>query len=318
MPEQFLPDLTFNCSVNQDNQYFCEVFGNNWYKYFALIFSSVFVCFAAYISFAAVWYEVSESSWNKTIISELSKLIHLFGVFGLLGTYVIDLSRYLYGPLNQHVCFLQVVFKNSIKTEVLLFLDANIIARYLLIFHCNNPLAIDYGFWSTFLGTCILTLSSVFNFSIFFVADQQPINYYICTDIDPRSFMRVPQKRVGYVEIISLIIHIFLKIRICIFKSKTNALILQNSNKFNDYTFNDFAINLILILVMVFYEMVNQKISSFNLISINQFPNYLFVYYFHLFGPCSISLTVGMFYYGRNKFLRTFAWKKVSRLFSIS
>ena len=319
MPTQFLQSVEFNCSTSEGNIFYCGIFADNWYKYLTVCFSVILVTVGIALSAYAVWYEINESNANKTIINELSSLIHITGTLGLLVTHVIELARYLYGPLNKHICFLQVVIKHSIKTEILLFLDANIIARYVVIFHCKNPLAIEDGLWSTFVCSSIFILSKVFNFAIFFVRHQQPINFYICADMDPTSFMSESQKIFGNLEIASFILHVILKLRIWIFKLKCGPDILKDKNNvlnFDDKTFNDFAINTLLIFFFALYAILNQKVSSFDLATMNQFPSFILVQFFNLLGPGIIFITVCSFYYKRHKMLRRHAIKTIYKLFS--
>ena len=131
---------------------------------------------------------------------------------------VMQVSIQLFGPFNQSLCFLIILLKNIVRTDILLFLCANIIARYILIFHLKNPLAVVDDFWCVFISLWIFGFGLSQNFVLYYLPGRQPTNYFICSGIDPTPFLKLPQKGVGQTEVFSFVIHFLVKTRILYFK----------------------------------------------------------------------------------------------------
>ena len=76
-----------------------------------------------------------------------------------------DVVRYAFGPLPTQFCFLQVVFKNAVLSQSLLYLDAITVARYLLIFWTKNPASVNDDFWSSYITIWIYISSFAANYA---------------------------------------------------------------------------------------------------------------------------------------------------------
>jgi hypothetical protein len=155
------------------------------------------------------------------------------------------------------------------------------------------------------------------------ILGRQPINYYLCADIDPTEYLKLRQKMVGIVEVLSALIHFAVKCKIWHFKKIKNqncAKGLKNKKhlfNLDNNSYADFSINLCVILVCLLYEMLNLKVSSFNVSEMNQYPNYLYVYLFQIIGPNFLCWTVAVMFYYRYQLLREAVLKKIHQyLFS--
>jgi hypothetical protein len=77
--------------------------------------------------------------------------------------------RYAFGPLNATICFIELVIKNSIVTQMMLFLDGIIIGRYVFIFWLKNPMAFNDEFWDQFISIWIVSFASISQFIFVFM-----------------------------------------------------------------------------------------------------------------------------------------------------
>ena len=61
------------------------------------------------------------------------------------------------------------------------------LARYVFIFHLKNPARFQDDFWHLFLNIWIVGFGLVSQFVFVYLPGQQPINFYICAGLDPRT-----------------------------------------------------------------------------------------------------------------------------------
>ena len=104
-------------------------------------------------------------------------------VIALLGP-MLDTLRFIVGPFSIHFCFWHLLLKVVTKTIILLFLDAILITKYLLIFWLKNPCAVNDDFWSVFLNFLIIGAGILSDFVRNFLPGKQTFSYYICAGID--------------------------------------------------------------------------------------------------------------------------------------
>jgi formate-dependent nitrite reductase membrane component NrfD len=252
---------------------------------------------------------------------KLSYIVFWIAISSLPIIQALEVSIQLFGPFNQCFCFSFITFKNIVRTTILLFLCANIIARYILIFHLKNPLAVVDGFWCVFISSWIFGFGLSLNFVLYFLPGRQPTNYYICSGIDPTPFLKLPQKAVGRTEIFSFVIHFLVKSRILYFKRINYEGYAGGNQNASNGLFNldfkslaDFTTNILIILAFALLALLNMTVSSMTLAEMNKFPNYIIVYVFQLLGPCLLSFSVGLIYYSRHQALRVDVFKRFSSL----
>jgi hypothetical protein len=83
------------------------------------------------LSYGIVWYEHYGIDRRRTLMNKLVASIHWTAMVAVPLSQISELPRYFLGPQSIGFCFLQSVFKNSVKWQCLLLLDAVIFARYL-------------------------------------------------------------------------------------------------------------------------------------------------------------------------------------------
>jgi hypothetical protein len=69
------------------------------------------------------------------------------------------LYRYIAGPLPSAVCRFNYFYKLTLTTEVMLFANCFLVARYVSIFCLKNPTALPHDFWSLFVNMWVVGFS---------------------------------------------------------------------------------------------------------------------------------------------------------------
>jgi hypothetical protein len=160
------------------NETFGIIYESKPSKTMAIVISSTFTIIFTVMCLGAVWYDLYGNNPNRTLMHKITSLVHWTGFCVVPLNHIIELFRYLHGPLHPQLCFGQVVLKNVMRSQILLLLDANIIARYICIFHLKNPMGIQDNFWRILIGMWVLLCSIVLNMTIFLLPGVNFINIF--------------------------------------------------------------------------------------------------------------------------------------------
>ena len=79
---------------------------------------------------------------------------------------LVDVIRYLYGPLPFWLCNINLFLKSVVLMQMLLFCDAAMVIKYVSIFWLKNPAGFQDAYWSRFLNTWILVGSFIMQLSL--------------------------------------------------------------------------------------------------------------------------------------------------------
>ena len=74
---------------------------------------------------------------------------------------VLEIIRYIYGPFPNFLCNLVYLIRNICPLQLILFLNASFVIRYVYVFHSTNPTAYQDDFFIFFLS--IWTYSKSFS-----------------------------------------------------------------------------------------------------------------------------------------------------------
>ncbi len=209
-----------------------------------------------------------------------------------------ELFRYTFGPLPSVVCICHLWIKNVTSFNGMLFYDGILLTNYIFIFRLKNPAAFQDDFWNNFLNKWILGCSSLSQLIYILMPGNQPLNFFLCSGIRPNIQSKT---KINYISLIvlvlSFLLHIFLSLKIFLFKRKIAKIeqinvFEQKRQKFvfdiDKDTLIGFAVNFMnmafLALCGVFVSIAN----NMNPVEINKYPNYLIMYFWHLIFPLCI------------------------------
>jgi hypothetical protein len=290
-----------------DSKTFCFLSADLNTKFTVIIFALFLTATSCLLSFGVIWYDHNGNDNYRTLIHRGATLMAWYGLIGIPVIEIFDILQSILGTFPRQICLAGLIVKNMIKTQVLLCMDLNIIFRYVLIFHLKNPLAVQDEFWTTFFCSWIVGFSFVYNTTFFILPGKKPLNYYICSDIDPSSDSNLTIKMNVYVEIFSLLLHMAINLKIKMYK-KNHVLTEQHHNNhsltLDEKTITSLTINLTIILITIVHFGFSVKTRSLTLAQINSNPYKLLVIGFHLLGNVILSNSISAVYYLRNEKLR--------------
>jgi hypothetical protein len=309
-----------NCSHFE--KYFSPAFENNILKTISIIFATLSTPVCIFLLYGLIWFEKFGTDHRSTLANKFLSST-CWSLMCALVVCSLDIIRYVVGPLPQMVCFLAVIARNTIQTQVVLFFNAILVTRYVFIFWIKNPGSVDDDFWCRFISIWIVCFSTTMNFVIYTLPVKQPMFFFVCADIDPQSMLAQSSKPLAVHEILSVLMLIVIKIRISIHKKNhqptepTNifhkSYVLAMIEKQN---IADFTSNLIGLLSLTSLALLIFKVNSMDTTEINKFPNFLLLYFFQMFCPQLICLTVFMMNYNRCKNMRDTLKRELNEWFN--
>lgn len=294
-----------------------------------LIVSVIFSFFGSVVLvvslYGIIWYERFGSDNKRTLINKLVSAqcwstIHYYSFCQM-----IDILRYITMAYPERICFFLVVFKNSIKAQVLLFIDANLLSQYLFVFWLKNPAGVNDDFWSVFISLWIKGFSYTFYLTKLTLDAKKPIVYYTCANILPDNFSSLPNSIQGHFEIFSILFYILVKIKIEHFK-RSNKITDDRSEthlsrkrqvieSMAKNSLTNSKTNLMILSVYFSFIFVTVRLNQSSLAAISIFPNNLFVYFFQLISPILIGLSIAVIIYSRNATMRHFLMNEMKTNF---
>ena len=270
------------------DDFFSFLMPNSPIKIGSLIVSAIIIVITPVLLSSIIWFEKYGPDNRRTFLNRLYKSIWMVEMEIIFVLQLTEIFRFVYGPMPRFYCFLKTVARTSYTFQLLLYLDAIAIARYLLIFCLKNPTAFQDEFWNMFLGIWIRLAGWLLSIVWSFPTDRQLINYYVCSGEDPTKDFKKPLEYNRIVEILTLIIHIIVYFRIKVYKINNsdishpagNSLI---GNKFlSDITaqsLESFSKNAINVGVLVMTVISASYLSQLEPEKICLYKNFLYLHY---------------------------------------
>ncbi len=228
----------------------------------------------------------------------------------------IDITRYVFGPLPKWVCLFQLMLKNVINMQTVLFCDAVSVARYLFIFYIKNPRALQDEFWHTLINIWVVSCGILSQFVFVYLPGQQPLNFFLCSGQNPLSAGKDHSVKKNYVFSITLILSTILQLSAAAklathrlkLDPKTTQAYIDNFRKENSF---DILMISSFLAIAIIYGYLVFSIQTMEPVLINVYPNYLFVYGLHFGFPLVGCTTFTLLFYAKNKHLTLTLWEEL-------
>ena len=314
----------FNCSTSGSETHFSGVFEDNPSKFASLALAVVATPLNTVLLFGIIWFEHFGSDQKRILTNKRLSSVCWTWIFGMTVCFV-DVLRYLVGPFPKSLCMVLVIAKNVAKTQVVLFFDAIVIVRFIFIFCLKNPGRVNDDFWSVFANCWISGMSVAVNFVVYSLPIRQPVHFYVCADLDPRPFSAHPLKVPAVLEVSSVALHLILKLSIIAFKPKfgpsvdnhprTRCIKGEFLASLEQQSIADFTSNILAMICLTLLSLYSILTNSLIKPEINEYPNYLYLYFLQFVFPCLVSFLIPTVHYLRSPQLRKTVMREAIQIF---
>jgi hypothetical protein len=290
-------------SFIEDGDYFAGVFEKRLFTKISLSVSLIITAILVVLLLGIILFDQIRSDLKRIIITRLFCSGCWFSIGYLFLVQLVDIFRYIYGPLPELACFYHHVIKNAMCQQLLIILNLVVIFRYVFIFWLKNPAAFQDEFWHLFLVIWMSGFSLVSQWVFAYFPGTQSLNYYVCLGIYPTESSEMFSPKQNHLmrlfQFFTITLLFFMYIRIEKFRvkgSSHNNLINLDNNFFASVFMYCFYAVFVLVFVLLIL-----KINSMDPKTANFYPNYLYFNIFHLLAPVALSLPVVLLYYIKHK-----------------
>ena len=279
---------------------------------FSLAFSTLGVILVPFFFYSIIWFNSHGSDKKITFLNMITSASCWIGIEYNCIIQTTEIIRFCIGPLPEWFCFLKTLLRNAYVTQVFLYFDTIALTRYLFIFWLKNPAAFHSDFWILFLNIWIRGASLIFNGVWSIKSEHQIISFYVCSGIDPTEDFKVPLKLYAVIELGSIIINVFVWIKVQMFKrrsTKTNVTDRRYLNwkkvfltEFHYESIANFTTSMANLLIIFFLAFGAVYLSGVKPKEMQNHRAALYLQY--LVAPCFASIMFVAVYYLRHKLLR--------------
>lgn len=174
----------------------------------------------------------------------------------------------------------------------------------------KNPLAYFDDFWCRFICIWVTLSTFLIQYALDFIPGKHPLNYFVCTgknpDLDASKETKIIRNHSMLIGCVSLIIiHLIVNIRIAIYQRKAAKPAAKAWGRVVDRKpLTDYLVVVSYITFLVLHILLLLKVQSLDMIKMDVYPNYIYLYYLHLWLLPNFSLTLISIYFIRNRQLR--------------
>ena len=202
--------------------------------------------------------------------------------------------------------------------QAMFLLDAIVITKYIFVFVLKNPVAIQEGYFLTFINISTFIISFISQCVYMWFPGRNPMVFYICIRRFPISQIPLDTPIKPNLPLLAVMAFTILSHIIAGFKlrkaKKAVVPISTNQNHQNQITllnvFKDkqllanFTSNIISIGLLMFSSFLVNVINRMTPQELNRRPNIMLVFFWLLFLPMILSYATISIYYSRHKDLQ--------------
>ena len=203
-----------------DTDYFSGLLDSNAGKIISLMISCFGIVASPLVLLSIIWYEKYGNDSNRTLLNMFASLYCWAVVEFIILVQIPETARFLFGPLPGFVCHIQVFFRSVSVTVLFMYKNFSAATKYVFIFWLKNPAAFDNEFWCLLICIWVHFFTLVLHISDYTLASKKSIHYYVCAGIEPFAGNTGLPNLNGKVEIFSIMLHIFINLRVYFYKRK--------------------------------------------------------------------------------------------------
>jgi hypothetical protein len=300
-----------NSRLNATTDFYPTLLENNIFRVVCLTLSVFTLLVGLPFIYSVIWFERYGSDKKRTSLNLLFLKINYINIVYLCFIQFPELLRYTYGPLPIFICHVQYISRSVCAITILLFVDAITATRFIFIFWLKNPAAFHDDFWCHFISLWIFGFSSIWCFSWHYLLQVQSSGFYICTGWQvSKESLSSPGMGIGSLLIMSVVLNIFVYLKIYSYKQKPTGLTLSRScvaksvvlKEIEEQSLSSFAAILFGILMTALSFANSLKLNNVIILNFNTYPNYFFAYFRSFVTPALTLILVMILFIGKRTY----------------
>ena len=104
-----------------------------------------------------IWFERFGSDLKRIFINRIVTSVAWSSMSWYILVQTTDMFLYFYRPLPELICFTNLVVRNTIIVQTILFFDSIVVVRYVAIFWMKDPENFKDDFWFRFVNCWIVS-----------------------------------------------------------------------------------------------------------------------------------------------------------------
>jgi hypothetical protein len=104
-----------------------------------------------------IWFERFGSDLKRIFINRIVTSVAWSSMSWYILVQTTDMCLYFYRPLPELICFTNLVVRNTIIVQTILFFDSIVVVRYVAIFWMKDPENFKDDFWFRFVNCWIVS-----------------------------------------------------------------------------------------------------------------------------------------------------------------
>ena len=244
----------------------------------------------------------------RTLLNQLNSKAIQLGIVLIVGTELLAYALYIFGPLNKILCEIEILLRSCLTIQQLLIFNAILIVRYIFLFHIKNPTSTQDDYWTLFLSIWSFGIGITGSIVFLILPGNNPNYFYICLGEIPSNHKNSKTKVNTFLMLlifVTVMVHIVLGSKIKIFEkqeifrsSSANFSKNKKSDKYNIFTVSSHLATMAAYLTFYFPA---YKIQILDLQSFDKFPNYIWIYIFHLYSIQTFAIIFLIIHLIKNK-----------------
>ena len=296
---------------------FVPIYEAHFSHAFSLIVSIPSTIITLPLIYGIIWFE--KNNHQRTLINQLVTSICCYHIGWVCFIYINIGIHLTLGTTGPFLCALEIIFQNVVGMQTIFLLEAIVVTKYTFVYFLKNPVAIHDEFFQFFINISTLMLSFLSQSVYMRMPGRNPTSYYICMGSFPLSQLPNPVKpNLPYFSlmILSTFTHMITALKMRMAKETVVVPATQTPFSNNHVENNqDILANLNSnIISMIWISIAGCVTYLYNELSpenLNMFPNYLIVFFCHLWLPQVLSYATIIVYYRSHKNLQATVWKEI-------
>jgi hypothetical protein len=267
---------------SSEDQYFIHLYDNTPSKWIGIIYSFFVAVIMLPVFYLLILYE--RDNHYRTLISQLVTTNVFCAIAYIILIQIPAIFLFIFGPFASIYCHIDILIRGTIICLLLVLINFVLVSRYILTFHFKNPTAAQHDFWALFISTWCFSFGLITQSVFLFLPGNHLDHYYVCYGLIPKEYSKQHKKKqlaMFYLVIVTIILHLVLSKNLAKFEKNINSIQPNSTiqkNMFLTYSSQLITVTWYLMCLSPTFIMASKPLYSFL-----NYPDYLWLYYFHFY-----------------------------------